>query len=49
MVDKVDAMKIEASEESMEEPDASLKKRKISEPDINPGGASSLTADTPKR
>ena len=33
----------------MPEPDASLKKRKICEPDINPGGASSLTADTPKR
>ena len=33
----------------MEEPDANLKKRKIGEPDINPGGASSLTADTPKR
>ena len=31
------------------EPDASLKKRKIGEPDINPGGASSFTADTPKR
>ena len=26
-----------------------MKKRKIGEPDINPGGASSLTADTPKR
>ena len=33
----------------MEEPDASLKKRKIGEPVINPGRASSLTADTPKR
>ena len=31
------------------EPDVSLKKRKFGEPDINPGGASSLTADTPKR
>ena len=31
MVDKVDAIKIEASEESVEEPDASLKKRKNSE------------------
>ena len=26
-----------------------MKKRKIGEPDINPGGASSLTADPPKR
>ena len=33
----------------MEEPDANLKKRKIGEPDINPGAASSSTADTPKR
>ena len=33
----------------MEEPDANLKKRKIGEPDIIPGGASSSTADTPKR
>ena len=33
----------------LKEPDANLKKRKIGEPDINPGGASSLTADTPKR
>ena len=33
----------------MPEPDVSLKKRKIGEPDINPGGASSLTADTPNR
>ena len=33
----------------MEEPDANLKKRKIGEPDVNPGGASSSTADTPKR
>ena len=33
----------------MQEPGSSLKKRKIGEPDINPGGASSLTADTPKR
>ena len=38
-----------ASEEIVEEPDASLKKREIGEPDINPGGASSLTADTPNR
>ena len=33
----------------MQEPNVSLKKRKIGEPEINPGGASSLTADTPKR
>ena len=33
----------------MREPDVNLKKTKICEPDINPGGASSLTADTPKR
>ena len=49
MVDKGDAIEIEASEESVEEPDARWKRRKIGEPDINPGGASSLTADTPKR
>ena len=49
MVGKGDAIQIEASEESVEEPDASLKKRKIGAPHINPGGASSLTADTPKR
>ena len=36
-------------EEIVQEPDVSLKKRKIGEPDINRGGASSLTADTPKR
>ena len=33
----------------MPESDVGLKKRKVGEPDINPGGASSLTADTPKR
>ena len=33
----------------MQELDVSLKKRKIGEPDIHPGGASSVTADTPKR
>ena len=33
----------------LKEPDANLKKRKIGEPDINPGGASSLTPYTPKR
>ena len=36
-------------EEIVPEPDVNLKKRKIGEPDINPGGASSLTADTSKR
>ena len=52
MVDKDDAFKLETSgkqEEIVPEPNVSLKKRKIGEPDINPGGASSLTADTPKR
>ena len=49
MVDKGDAILIEASEEVVEEPDANLKKRKAGEPVVNPGGASSLTADTPKR
>ena len=52
MMDKGDAIKLETSgnqEEIVQEPDVSLKKRKIGEPDINPGGASSLTADTPKR
>ena len=49
MVDKGDAIKIEIGGEIVEEPDANLKKRKIGEPDTNPGGASSLTADTPKR
>ena len=33
----------------MPKPDVVLKKRKVGEPDINPGGASSLTADTTKR
>ena len=45
-------MKLETSgnqEEIVPEPDVSLKKRKIGEPDINPSGASRLTADTPKR
>ena len=49
MVDKGDAIKIETGGEIVEEPDANLKKRKIGEPDINPGGASSLSADTPRR
>ena len=51
MVDKGNAIKLETSgnQEIVPEPDVSLKKRKIGEPDTNPGGASSLTADTPKR
>ena len=53
MVNKGDAIKLETSgnqeEEIVPEPDVGLKKRKLGEPDINPGGASSLTADTPKR
>ena len=52
MVDKGDAIKLGTSgnqEEIAQEPDVSLKKRKIGEPDINPGGTSSFTADTPKR
>ena len=46
------AIKLETSgnqEEIVPEPDVSLKQMKIGEPDINPGGASSSTADTPKR
>ena len=49
MVDKGDAIKIVTGGEIAEEPDANLKKRKIGEPDINPGGALTLTTDTPKR
>ena len=52
MVDKGDAIKLETSgnqEEIVQEPDVSLKKRKVGEPDISPGGASSLTAGAPKR
>ena len=52
MVDKSGAVELETSgnqEEIVPEPDVSLKKRKIGEPDINAGGASSLTADTDKR
>ena len=52
MVDKGDAIKLETSgnqEEIVQEPDVSLKRRKIGEPDINSDGAPSLTADTPKR
>ena len=36
-------------EDTVPEPDVSLKKRKIGEPDINPGQTSNLTTDTPKR
>ena len=52
MVDKSDAMKLETSgnqEEFVPEPDVSWWKTKVGEPDINPGGTSSLTADTPKK
>ena len=52
MVDKGDATELETSgsqEEIVQERDVSLKKRKVGEPDINPEGASSSTADTPKR
>ena len=52
MVDKGDAIELETSgnqDEIVQEPDVSVKKRKIGEPDISQGGASSLTADTPKR
>ena len=52
MVDKGDANKLETfgnQEEIVPEPDVSLKKRKVGQPDVNPGGASSLAADTPKR
>ena len=50
-VDKSDAIKLETSgnqKEILQEPDVSLN-RKIGEPDVNPGEASSLTADTPNR
>ena len=52
MVDKGDAIKLETSgnqEEIVQESDVSFEKRKNGEPDINPGGASSLTADTPMK
>ena len=39
-------LKLRLVEKTVKEPDANLKKRKIGERDINPGGASSLTADT---
>ena len=47
MVDKGDANRVETS--GNPEPDVSLMKRKVGEPDINPGGASSFTAGSPKR
>ena len=52
MVNKGDAIKLETTgnqEEIVPEPDVGLKKKNVGEPDIYPGGASSLTADTPKR
>ena len=49
MVDKGDAIKIETGGEIVDELDSNSRKRKIGEPDINPGGASSQTADTSKR
>ena len=52
MVNKGDAIELETSgnqKEIVPEPDVSLKKRKVGEPDINQGEASSSTADTPKR
>ena len=52
MVAKGDAIKHETRQEqegNPREPKASPKKRKTGEPDVNPGGASSLTADTPRR
>ena len=49
MLDKGEAVRIVASEDIVQEPDASLKKRRVGEPDVNPGGASSLTADLPRR
>ena len=53
IVNKGDAIKLETSgnlEEIVPEPDCQFSKnRKVGEPDIHPGGASSLTADTPKR
>ena len=52
MVNKGDAIDLETSgnqKEIVPELDVGLKKRKVGEPDINPGGASCLTAETPKR
>ena len=51
MLAKGDAIKLETrqEQENPREPEASPKKRKTGESDINPGGASSLAADTSKR
>ena len=52
MLAKGDAIKLETRqkcERSLREPETSPKKRKTGESDVNPGGALSLTADTPKR
>ena len=51
MVEKGDAIKLETSGNQkviVQEPVVSLKNWKIGEPDINPGEASSLTAETPR-
>ena len=49
MVDQSDAIENEIGGEIVEALDANLKTRKNDEPDINPSGVSSSTADTPKR
>ena len=52
MLDRGDAINLETcgnQDETVKKPDVSLENRKIGEPDVNPGGASSLMADTPKR
>ena len=49
MVDEGDAVEIGASAEIVQEPVDSVKNRTNGEPDISPGEASSLTADTSKR
>ena len=52
MLDRGDAIELETcgnQEEIVEELDVSLKNRKIGDPDVNPGSAASLTAETPKR
>ena len=49
---KGDAIKLETRQEREENPrehEASPEKRKTGESDVNPGGASSPTADTPKK
>ena len=51
-MNKGDAIKLETSgnqKEIVQEADVSLKKNKFGKPNVNPGEASSLTADTPKR